>query len=471
MPKLRETILKKQRGGPIETFTDRDERGNLSIWQEGGYDMDPYQAGIQDKPSVGAPVDPNKPPIYMTNIPQGGFDPSLDRPGGVPGSAQDRAELDAAAAAEGVDVMDLSEKKKTPEPPAWVNPNVDLNAPGERDRFKQGFREDMFGGIDLPDISPVEEAAKKWDPAIYPKEYKELADRLGARIKAAREVEDRVMAEFDKNAAIQLSMRKRKAESSTAQATKLKDDRAKYISLGQNYVKILADKQKLIESLDMMIDETAKGAVNAQIQELDSFANDIKYQMKELEKTPGIKPVKTPTKMAPSHGKTQPIESIAKAHNVPTQQATKDQAEVIRLGKEAKAKGLTGVKINEYIKQNWKGAGAVVSTGKAKVVGKPAKSMPSKPTGVKPAQPGPKPPEKKSLNVEAGPFKLDIDSMKAMAEDVGLGAKNWKSAVKLAADVGGFTVEELYTKPLAEIKRLLELAVSSQKKARKEMGL
>ena len=477
MPKLRESLMRERRGGPIETFSEEDERGNLSIWQEGGYDMDPVQAGIQDNPSVGAPPDPDAKPIFMTNIPQGGFGPSLDSPGGVPGSEQDRAQMDEQAAAAGTTVMDLSSKQKTPKPPAWVNPEVDLNAPGERERFKQTFREDAFGGVNLPDIDPVGEASRKWDPALYPKEFKQLADTLTTRVKAAREVEDRIMAEFDKNAAIQAAMRKHKSEAEKAKGADIKSARARYLELGKSYTQNLTDKQKLIESLGTAFDETAKDAIKAQIQELDNIGNDIKFQMKGLEGIPGVKPKKVDT--APYKDRffdQMGMGAGRKGEKTPTSGAPQ-QTEAQKFALYGKSQNWSPERtLSEWKKLKTSGAGTKTPTGKqapspARIVKPAPTTKPSTPTAsFGPPMPTANP-QPSGVDIGGPPVTIDTKSMVELAKSVGLTKENLGTYLKVAADINGSTVELLLTKPYNAIKQLLKQAVSSQSATRKQMGL
>lgn len=473
MPKLRESILRKRRGGPIETFTEEDENGNLSIWQEGGEDMDPYQAGVQDQPSVGAPPDPNAKPIFMTNIPQGGFGPSYENPGGVPGSEQDRAQMEEQAKAAGSTVMDLSEKKKTPKPPAWVNPDIDLNAPGERDRFRSILIQDNFGGYDMSTMNiNAEMKRSNLDPVTDKKAWDERFERLTKEKLAATTLMEQLMKPYDKAATLQEAIRKRNAETEKAKGVDLKAARAKYLELGNSYVKTLTDKQKLIESLGTAFDETAKSAINAQIQELDNFASDIKFQMKGLEGTPGVKPVKTPTEMMPSHAKTG---------QAPTA-GTTQQTEAQKFAAEGKAKGWGPDQVlAEWKKLKTSGAGKTTSGKPAPPKPAPAKIIKPAPTakssGVSgswgPPPPTPSTPQTSgaSINIGGPPVTINTKDMVDLAKSVGINRENLDAALEAAAAAGGFTIDILLTKPKNVIKRLLELAVSSQSATRKQMGL
>ena len=72
--------------------------------------------------------------------------------------------------------------------------------------------------------------------------------------------------------------------------------------------------------------------------------------------------------------------------------------------------------------------------------------------------------------VEAGPFQITAHTeLMTIAEHIGLGKDNWKQAGKLLADIGGFSLNELYLKPKNEIWRLFKELISSQAGARESI--
>lgn len=494
MPKLRDAIMRSRTksslgGDPMDIITERDGLGNLSIWHEGLQDMDPYQAGTQREPQTFGPADETKPPIFITDIPRGGIDPAVEQ---LPGSARERAEMDAKAAEAGVDVIDLSKNEvgKT-KPPPWISPEVDLNAPGERGKFKAILREKAFQGVDLPDMDYYAEAAKVWNPTVFPEEFEKTARNLAAKIKSARDLEDRAMAEYDKNAAIQLSMRKRKLDAKKLSDKEQKDNLTLYNKLGQDYLRTNSTIQLLRKSLNEQFDEAAKPGIQAQIDDATAILDDIMAQRKTLEST--IKPEAAPGIGAETYGRPaaatpqsagsiQNIGPIAEKYNVPPEQVARDRADILRIGKEADDRGLSGQQKREYVKQQMQArsvAAAPAATQRPQM-GQPA-MMPGVGPGPQPSaqQFGPRPEQSLeqpsgqpagSSGFSLGPLNIDIDGMKKLAEKVGLGAENWKAAAKLAADAAGVTVDMLlYKRPIAEIEQLLKKAVAAQAESRNQL--
>ena len=475
MPKLRDSIMRQRRGGDIETFTDENDRGDLTMWQEGGYDMDPTQYGIQDKPYEFGPPDETTPPIFMTNIPQGGMGPSYESPGGVPGSELDRADIDARAAEAGVDVMDLSQKKKISEPPAWVDPDVDLNVPGARDRFRQILVEDVQGGFDKSTMNiNAEMGRSNLDPVIDKKAWDERFDRLTKEKAAATTLMEQLMKPFDRAAAQQLAIRKRKAETAAGQAELREKDEKRLIELSSELVKLAGERRKLKKDqteAGQMGDTTEMVSINRLNAQVDSQQKRVQSEIDRLE-----------TKL----GRKAPAQVVAAP---PKDATTVPQTEAQKFAAEGKAKGWSPEQtLAEWKKLKSGGesssqmpgpAAAPISSGAAGSFGPPP------PQPLQPENPNlpsaiPQPPMPDAgmdtgmntgMNIGGPPVTIDTESMKNLAMSLGLTMDNLKTYLQVAADINGSTVDLLLTKPYNTIKQLLKQAVDSQSATRKGMGL
>lgn len=475
MPNLRESILRNRKGGPIQTFKEYDENGNLKIWQEGGDDMDPDQEGIQDQPYQSGPPDESGKQIFMTNIPEGGMGPSFDNPQGIPGSAGDREDINAQAQAAGSKVIDLSTPKKPAQPAPWVGSGIDLNAPGERDRFRQeGVVNAAFNGFDLPRVNINEEMKRSGlDPILDKKAWSERFDRLTKEVEAAKQLESAMMAQFDKNAAIQLAMNERKSKEVGAQVKVQEESKKRRLELGEKHIELLKKKTELKEQFDKVKNESvdfnplALRTIVEQTNVINTQVQEIEKQIRALDGNSGVAQAKGAGQ--PVQAQQVPIAGGAKAGVAPAKPLDKNAAakrtEFVNFAKEAQSRGLTREQaIAEFQKLQAGQAGAGskpnAKPAAAKVIAKPKTDT------------MPKPPDKNSkIDIGGPPVTIDTDSMKKLVKDVGLSPENWKAAAKLAADAGGFTIEELYLKPIATIKQLLIKAAESQKSTRKGLGL
>jgi len=263
-------------------------------------------------------------------------------------------------------------------PPPAKGPDLedDVFSVDERNMFidfgiKQTFKEDLRNvdkgayldeklGAHMGDKDPAYiDAAQRFDDirAQQWKFYTEMKDGYDTQWKVSDE------------------KKKAQAEADKASGADVKAKQDKYISLGRDYIRTLTDKQKLADSLGTTFDETAKDAIKAQIQELDNFANDIKFQMKGLEGTPGVKPVKVDT--TPYKGRFFSQMGLGTGETGKTQNLqpeTPQQKEAKSFAANARARGLTKEQtIAEYKKL--KLAGSVGKATPAKIV-KPAQTMP-----------------------------------------------------------------------------------------------
>jgi len=405
-----------------ESDIERDEYGNLIIKQV--QDMDPYQAGIQSQPDTPSPVDPDAKPIFMTNIPQGGFGPSYENPGGVPGSAQDRAQIDEQAAAAGSTVMDLSSKQKTPKPPAWVNPDVDLNAPGERDKFRQILVQDVLGGYDISTMNiNAEMARSNLDPVIDKKAWDERFDRLTKEKLAAVTLMEQLMKPFDKAASQQEAIRKRNAETEKGQREAMDADEKRLIDLDGEMVKLAGERRKLSkEQAEAGMDRNNPAAmvsITRQATRVDAQQKRVQAEIERLEARLGRK---APAQAAAAQAPTTQTPTGKPTTKTPTS-GTPQQTEAQRFAAEGKAKGWGPDQVlAEWKKLKTSGAGTKTPA---------ARQTPSPARIVKPA------PTYGELSEKQRGMKSDIDYAK-----------------QFLIDVGNFTDEMFIDKPAEEIMRL-----------------
>ena len=407
------------------------------------------------------------------------------------------------------------EKKKKPSP--WIGQDM---SPAKFEEFKQHVIDTQFKGKDWSTVNKYtaadEELAKdNMDRDQNPEQWARVVKRIGDQQDYYFKLMKNLKDDWDKAAAENEKVRKRKQETEKKQTEKVAKQKTLYVDLGEKRLKLLQDKAKLADEFNKMRDElgpspsdeefgASRGkmksitdraaAIDEQIKVIDNQRSEIaKEYTVEIPGTPGggrPKPKKAAEPEDISKGFSDPLDVVRQFRNGALgdtgDPAVREKAkEIIRHGVETKGWSdpsnisqppqQAATSVMQMPKETPAGQTArtkSVDTAKdGKVLSMPEEKAapikkPNKTISIPRGRIGPKPP--------TSAMKYGIINTKSFSDffnSIGISKQNFKLYEKIASDIGGFAVDQLYDQPKETIKSLFKKAVASQKKSQKSIGM